>query len=110
MRKQKKRRLAIASGATPSPRKVQTTLRLSRQLYERAKLFVDGGSQGSVNDLMVNALTAYVRALERKTIDDAFRPMATDRQYQREARGLAEQFFASDAETIEIGERDLIGA
>jgi len=95
---------------TQSPRKVQTTLRLPRQLYERAKLFVDGGSQGSVNDLMVNALTAYVRALERKTIDDAFRPMATDRQYQREARGLAEQFFASDAETIEIGERDLIGA
>src|SRR5713226_8675534 len=110
MRKQKKRRLAIASGATPSPRKVQTTLRLSRQLYERAKLFVGRGGKGSVNDLIVNALTAYVRALERKTIDDAFRPMATDKQYLREARGLAEQFAASDAETIEIGERDLIGA
>ncbi len=110
MRKRKVRRFATSPSVTQSPRKVQTTLRLPRQLYERAKLFVDRGSQSSVNDLIVNALTAYVRALERKTIDDSFRPMATDKQYLREARGLAEQFAASDAETIEIGERDLIGA
>jgi len=32
------------------------------------------------------------------------------KQYQREALRLAEQFSASDAETIEIGERDLVGA
>jgi hypothetical protein len=92
-----------------SPRKVQTTLRLPRQLYEKAKLFVDRGSKGSVNDLIVNALAAYVRAMERKAIDDAFRPMATDKRYRREALRVAEQFSASDAETIEIGERDLIG-
>jgi hypothetical protein len=103
-------RLATSSSVTPSPRKVQTTLRLPRPLYERAKLFVDRGSQGSVNELIVNALTAYVRALERRAIDDAFRPMATDSQYQREARDVAEQFSSSDAQTIEIGERDLVGA
>jgi len=108
MRNRKVRRLATSVGVTPSPRKVQTTLRLPRQLYERAKLFVSNGGKGSVNDLIVNALTAYIRALERRAIDDAFRPMATDRQYQREARALAEQFSATDAETIELGERDLI--
>jgi hypothetical protein len=48
--------------------------------------------------------------LERRAIDDAFRPMATDSQYQREARDVAEQFSSSDAQTIEIGERDLVGA
>jgi hypothetical protein len=108
MRNRRVRRPTTLSGGTQSARKVQTTLRLPRQLYERAKLFVDTGSQGSVNDLIVNALTAYIRAMERRAIDDAFRPMATDRQYQREARALAEQFSASDAETIELGERDLI--
>jgi hypothetical protein len=104
------RRSATPSSVTKSPRKVQTTLRLPRQLYERAKLFVGRGSKGSVNDLIVNALAAYVRAMERKAIDDAFLPMATDKQYQREALRLAEQFSVSDAETIEIGERDLVGA
>jgi hypothetical protein len=47
--------------------------------------------------------------MERKAIDDAFRPMASDKRYQREALRLAEQFSASDAETLELSERDLIG-
>jgi hypothetical protein len=110
MRNRKKRRSAIPSDGIEAARKVQTTLRLPRQLYERAKLFVATGSKGSVNDLMVNALTAYIRAMERKALDDAFRPMATDKGYQREALRLAKQFSASDAETIELGERDLVGA
>lgn len=109
MRNRRVRRPTTASGGTKSAPKVQTTLRLPRQLYERAKLFVENGSKGSVNDLIVNALTAYVRAMERKAIDDAFRPMTADKHYQREALRVAEQFSASDAETIEIGERDLIG-
>src|SRR6266852_4240004 len=86
MRKRKVRRFAISPSVTRSPRKVQTTLRLPRQLYERAKLFVDGGSQGSVNSLIVHGLTACVRARERKTIEGWFRLMATDKQYLREAR------------------------
>jgi hypothetical protein len=63
-----------------------------------------------VNDFIVNAVAAYVRAVERKAIDDAFRGMADDKQYQREALMIAEQFTASDAEAIELSERDLIGA
>jgi hypothetical protein len=43
--------------------------------------------------------------MERKAIDGAFRPMASDKRYQREALRLAEQFSASDAEAIELGER-----
>ncbi len=90
-------------------RKVQTTLRLPRQLYERAKLFVERGNTSSVNDLIVSALAAYIKAMERKAIDDAFRPIATDKRYQSEAMHIAKQFSASDAESIEIGERDLVG-
>jgi hypothetical protein len=63
-----------------------------------------------VNDFIVSAVAVYMRAVERKAIDDAFRGMADDKQYQREALMIAEQFAASDAEAIELSERDLIGA
>jgi hypothetical protein len=91
-------------------RNVQTTLRLPRQLYERAKQHVEREQTGSVNDFIVNALAAYVRAVERKAIDDAFCNMANDRRYQREALRIAEQFAASDAEAIELSDRDLVEA
>ena len=109
MRNRKGRQPAPPSRVTKSPRKVQTTLRLPRQLYERAKLFVERGNTPSVNDLIVSALAAYIKAMERKAIDDAFRPMATDKRYQSEAMHIAKQFSASDVESIEIGERDLVG-
>jgi hypothetical protein len=43
--------------------------------------------------------------MERKAIDDAFPPMASDRRYRREALHLAEEFSPSDGETIELGEK-----
>lgn len=89
---------------------MQTTLRLPRPLYERVKSYVEQNKTGSVNDLIVNAVGAYMRAAERKAIDDAFRGMADDKQYQREALMIAEQFAPSDAEALELSERDLIGA
>jgi hypothetical protein len=88
---------------------VQTTLRLPAPLYEQAKSFVEGLEGRSVNGLIVNALTAYLRAAKRKRIDDAFKPMIADRAYQREALKIAEQFAASDEEAIELSERDLAG-
>lgn len=48
--------------------------------------------------------------MERKAIDDAFQGMAEDKQYQREALCIAEEFAASDAEALELTERDLAGA
>jgi hypothetical protein len=89
---------------------MQTTLRLPRKLYEQAKHLVERESTGSVNDFIVNALAAYMRAIERKAIDDAFIAMAGDKQYQREALRIAEEFAVSDAEALELTERDLVGA
>jgi hypothetical protein len=109
MRKHKVERIAMRARAPKTARNMQTTLRLPRQLYERVKGHVERKQTGSVNDFIVNALAAYVRAVERKAIDDAFSGMANDMQYQREALQLAEQFAASDAEVIELSERDLIG-
>jgi hypothetical protein len=110
MRNQKVKHSAILGSTSRTARIMQTTLRLPRPLYERVKSHVEREQTGSVNDFIVNALAAYVRAVERKTIDEAFRGMANDKKYQREASLIAEQFAASDAEAIELSERDLVGA
>ena len=89
---------------------MQTTLRLPRKLYEQAKVFVEQQETGSVNDFIVNALSAYMRAMERKAIDDAFIQMGQDEQYRREALQIAEEFAASDAEALELTERGLAGS
>jgi hypothetical protein len=110
MRKHSKaqdRRKMPESGKTT--RSVQTTLRLPAPLYRRAKSFIEKGASRSVNDFIVRALAAYVRAMERKTIDDAFLPMREDADYHRETLKIAEEFSGSDAETLQLAERDLAG-
>jgi hypothetical protein len=89
-------------------RSVQTTLRLPAPLYRRAKSFIEKGASRSVNDFIVRALAAYVHAMERKTIDDAFLPMRDDSEYRRETLKIDEEFTASDAETLPLAERDLV--
>src|SRR5258707_15781912 len=100
MRNRKVRRPVTPSSVTKSPRKVQTTLRLPRQLYERAKQFVDRGNKRRMNELMVDTFTACIRAMERRTIGDAFWTIAAGMQYQPAAVRFTAQFLASQAETI----------
>jgi hypothetical protein len=57
----------------------------------------------------VTELITNVRAMQRKAIDNAFRPMASDKRYQREALELADQFSGSDAETLKLSDSNLIG-
>jgi hypothetical protein len=110
MRNHTLKRSATRGRTQKSAHNLQTTLRLPKQLYERVKSHVQRDRTVSVNEFIVNALAAYVRAVERKAIDDAFLGMADDNQYQREALMIAEQFAASDAEALELSEWDLIGA
>jgi hypothetical protein len=110
MRSHRLKHFKIRGRTARAARILQTTLRLPGPLYERVKTHVEKKQTGSINDFIVNALTAYVRAVERKDIDDSFRGMADDKQYQREALLIADEFATSDAESIELSERDLIGA
>ncbi len=75
-----------------SAREVKTLLCLPGDLYERVRRQVEREQTGSANDFIVDALEAYVQAVERKAIDDAFRDMAHDKQYQREALSIVEEF------------------
>lgn len=88
-----------------------TTIRLPRPVYDQAKCVVNHESEGrkriSLNDLIVLAITNYLKMYKRRQIDAAFAGMAEDADYQKEAKLLAEEFDHSDWEALEIGEKDL---
>jgi len=91
-----------------------TTVRLPVRIYDQAKCVVErekGVSARSIslNDLIVNAITAYLKLYKRRQIDAAFAGMAEDADYQKEAKLLAEEFEASDWEALRLEEKDLEG-
>jgi hypothetical protein len=90
-------------------RRVRTTVRLPRTLYDRAKKYVDREvvAADNVNDFFVAAINAYVKLLERKEIDARFAAMGEDTAYQKEAKLIAEEFSASDWEALGIAEKHL---
>jgi hypothetical protein len=84
-------------------RKVQTTLRLPRPLYEQAKAYVSKGETAAetINDFIVAAIQTYTRILKRRSIDAEFSRMAGDANYQKESQLIAEEFAHSDWEALE---------
>lgn len=87
-------------------RSLQTTLRLPDSLYQKArKLVAEQKHSRSMNELIIAALSAYLKALERKTIDRAFAGMADDLEYQNEAELIAREFSESDLEATRLADR-----
>jgi hypothetical protein len=85
---------------------LQTTLRLPDSLYQKArKLVVEEKHAASMNDLIIAALSAYLRALDRKLIDSAFAAMTNDSDYQNEAALISREFASSDAEAAARADR-----
>jgi len=84
-------------------RKVQTTLRLPRPLYEQAKAYVSKGETAaeSINDFIIAAIQTYTRILKRRSIDAEFSRMADDANYQKESQLITEEFAQSDWEALE---------
>jgi hypothetical protein len=90
-----------------------TTVRLPRPVYDQAKCVVNKESGGqtriSLNDLIVTAITTYLKMYKRRQIDAAFAGMAEDTDYQKEAKLLTEDFEYSDWEALRLSEEDLVG-
>jgi hypothetical protein len=86
-------------------RKVQTTLRLPKPLYEQVKSYVSKGATAAetINDFIIAAIQAYTKLLKRRSIDAEFSHMAGDASYQKESQLIAEEFTQSDWEALEIG-------
>lgn len=81
----------------------QTTLRLPTPLYEKAKRVIEHQWAGAntFNELVVLALRSYLKAVNRRRIDDAFAQMAEDTDYRKEAYVIAAEFEVSDWEALE---------
>lgn len=86
------KRLTINHGAAKKVTEVKMTLSLPRHLHERVRRQVEREDTSSVNDFIVTALATYVEAVERRALDDAFCGMARDKQYQREALCIVQEF------------------
>ena len=78
-----------------------TTVRLPRPVYERAKTVMVKSQASSFNDFVVQAIEEKVRRLTEAEIDEAFAQMANDADYQRESVLLAREFAKSDWEALE---------
>jgi hypothetical protein len=85
-----------------------TTVRLPRRLYEEARHALEKGETeaGSLNDLLVQSLEAWLQRVRREWIDREFAQMKNDPQYQRESAAVAKQFASNDRETLRSAERD----
>jgi hypothetical protein len=80
-----------------------TTVRLPRHVYERAKTVVVRSQASSFNEFVVQAIEEKVRGLTEAEIDAAFAQMAHDTDYQRSSIALASEFAKSDWEAFASG-------
>src|SRR5277367_3015693 len=88
-----------------SPRKYQnTTLRMPKHIYERARQAAGRTEASSFNEFVVQAIEEKVKRLTEAEIDAAFGQMATDPEYQAEAKALAREFERSDWEALKLSE------
>jgi len=60
---------------------------------------------GTFNELVVEAILAYIGLARRKQIDLAFAPMADDAVYLNEAHMIMGGFEESDWEALEVAEK-----
>ncbi len=80
-----------------------TTVRLPRHVYERAKTVALQSQASSFNEFVVQAIEEKVRRLREAEIDAAFAQMANDDEYQCSSIALAREFEKSDWEALQPG-------
>lgn len=80
-----------------------TTVRLPRHVYERAKTVVVQSQASSFNEFVIQAIEEKIRRLTEAEIDAAFAKMAEDADYQRSSIALASEFAKSDWEAFASG-------
>lgn len=91
-------------GRTP---RIQTTLRLPRDLYDQIHTLLSRDSAGldSLNELTVKALTFYLKMLRRARVDASFAEMANDAHFQRETEKIMKEFESADTEAFRLIEQ-----
>jgi hypothetical protein len=97
---------------TPTKKRVRTTVRLPRPLYDQAKDLVrqEVVTAENINDFFVTAIGTYVEMLRRQQIDADFARMADDARYKSVSKQLEREFASSDWEALAIADRKTRGA
>jgi hypothetical protein len=80
-----------------------TTVRVPRHIYDRAKTVIERFKVSSFNEFVVQAIEEKVHRLTEAEIDAAFAQMAHDENYQRSSLKLANEFLKSDWEAFNSG-------
>jgi hypothetical protein len=88
---------------TVAKRYQNTTVRLPRHVYEKAKTVAIQSQASSFNEFVVQAIEEKVRRMTEAEIDAAFAQMANDDDYQRSSIALAGEFEKSDWEAFRSG-------
>lgn len=79
------------------------TVRLPKQVYERARQVVEKSeTASSFNEFVVRAIEEKLHHLSESEIDAAFGLMADDPDYQRDAVAMAREFEKSDWEASRV--------
>jgi hypothetical protein len=97
--------------STTAKKRVRTTVRLPRPLYDQAKDFVkqEAITAENINDFFVTAIGAYVEMLRRQQIDADFARMGDDPHYESVAKQLDREFAVSDWEALASAARKVAG-
>lgn len=92
---------------TRKKQKVQTTLRLPRRSYEQAQAVVrrEPAAADSINELLIHALGAHLKALRRQEVDAGFAGMENDLADQQETEKIMKEFEYADAEAFRLMEK-----
>ncbi len=83
--------------------KIQKTIRLPKPLLEEVEQMIKCcRREESTNDFIVKSMHLRITLLKRKELDAKFSEMSKDRDYQRDAQLIAEEFESSDWETAKL--------
>ena len=86
------------------PRKTRLTVDLPGELVKWADAAVEQGAARSRNQLITQAIEAYLHSLEEAAIDARFKAMADDEAYQKLALQMTQELQHSDWEALQLGE------
>jgi Arc/MetJ-type ribon-helix-helix transcriptional regulator len=83
--------------------KIQITVRLPKPLFEEVEEMINCRGRGeSANDFIVESVQLRLSILKRKELDAKFSDMSKDRDYQRDAQLIAQDFESSDREAAKL--------
>lgn len=83
-----------------------TTLRMPKHVYERAKNAVNRFADSSFNEFVVEAIREKLDRLTEAQIDAAFAQMAEDDDYKQDSLKVAQEFERSDWDSFKMTESE----